>query len=217
MNTEIAQAIHDAKKIYEKLGATVSSITLPALDYGAAAYFIISRAEAASNLARFDGIRYGMRAPETNSLTELYQKTRHDGFGQEVRKRIMVGNYVLSAGHAGQFYENAKRVVRLMRHELLQAFSKTVDIIMMPTCSVPAFPFGAFNMNKLQMDLQDYFTCPANLIGVPAISIPGGFTKSGLPIGLQLMAKHLDDELLLKVAHAYEQQTDWHTRHPAGY
>jgi aspartyl-tRNA(Asn)/glutamyl-tRNA(Gln) amidotransferase subunit A len=129
----------------------------------------------------------------------------------------MVGNYVLSAGHAGQFYENAKRVVRLMRHEILQAFSETVDIIMMPTCSVPAFAFGAFNMNKLQMDLQDYFTCPANLIGIPAMSIPGGFTASGLPIGLQLMAKHLDDELLLKVAHAYEQHTDWHTRHPEGY
>ncbi|RTL07039.1 Asp-tRNA(Asn)/Glu-tRNA(Gln) amidotransferase subunit GatA [Candidatus Dependentiae bacterium] len=216
MDAEVTQAIYEAKKVYEQLGAHVSSISLPTLDYGAAAYFIISRAEAASNLARFDGIRYGMRSEATN-LSDLYQKTRHDGFGPEVRKRIMVGNYVLSAGHAGQFYENAKRAVRLMRHEILETFKNTVDIIMMPTCSMPAFRFNAFDGNKLQMDLQDYFTCPANLIGIPAVSIQAGFTKTQLPIGLQLMAKHLDDQLLLQVAHAYQQVTDWHTKTPTGY
>lgn len=216
MDPEITQAIYEAKKVYEKLGAQVSSISLPTLDYGAAAYFIISRAEAASNLARFDGVRYGMRADASN-LSELYQKTRHDGFGPEVRKRIMVGNYVLSAGHAGQFYENAKRAVRLMRHEMLETFKNSVDIVMMPTSSMPAFTFNAFDKNKLQMDLQDYFTCPANLVGIPAISIQAGFTKAHLPIGLQLMAKHLDDELLLQVAHAYQQVTDWHTQKPNGF
>lgn len=216
MDPEITQAIYQAKKVYEQLGAHISSISLPTLDYGAAAYFIISRAEAASNLARFDGVRYGLRA-EASNLAELYQKTRHDGFGPEVRKRIMVGNYVLSAGHAGQFYENAKRAVRLMRHEMLETFKNSVDIIMMPTSSMPAFTFNAFDANKLQMDLQDYFTCPANLIGIPAISIQAGFTKAGLPIGLQLMAKHLNDELLLQVAHAYQQVTDWHTQKPNGF
>lgn len=216
MDPEITQAMYNAKKVYEDLGASVTSISLPMLDYGAATYFIISRAEAASNLARFDGVRYGMRA-EAATLSELYQKTRHDGFGAEVRKRIMVGNYVLSAGHAGQFYENAKRAVRLMRHEMLEAFKNTVDIIMMPTSSIPAFTFNAFDTNKLQMDLQDYFTCPANLIGIPALSIQAGFTKSNLPIGLQLMAKHLDDQLLLQVAHAYQKVTDWHMQKPKGF
>jgi aspartyl-tRNA(Asn)/glutamyl-tRNA(Gln) amidotransferase subunit A len=217
MDLEIADAVINAKKVYEDLGATIKSIKLPMLDFGAAAYFIISRAEAASNLARFDGVRYGMRAHDVANLSELYQKTRHDGFGPEVRKRIMVGNYVLSAGHAAQFYENAKRVVRLMRHEMLQAFTHEVDVVLMPTSSVPPFQFGAFAMNKLQMDLQDYFTCPANLVGIPAISVPAGFTKADLPIGMQLMTKHLEDELLLCVAHAYEQKTEWHMQRPKGY
>jgi aspartyl-tRNA(Asn)/glutamyl-tRNA(Gln) amidotransferase subunit A len=216
MDQEISAAVSKAADLFVELGATIKKVQLPILDYGAATYFIVSRAEAASNLARFDGIRYGVRSKDATSLSDVYQNTRHDGFGPEVRKRIMVGNYVLSAGHAGQFYENAKRVIRLMRHDMNEAF-KDVDILLLPTHSVPAFPFGAYSLNKLQMDLQDYFTCQANLTGVPAISVPCGFTKTKLPIGMQLMAPHLQEELLLQVAHAYEQRTQWHTMHPDGY
>lgn len=216
MDKEVVAAIEKAIEQYQKLGATVSSVTLPTFDYSAAAYFIISRAEAASNLARFDGIRYGMRASDAKNLKELYCKTRHDGFGQEVKVRIMVGNYVLSAGHAGEYYENAKKVQRLIRAEMVNIF-KDVDILIMPTHPAPAFKIGAFDTDKLQMDLQDYFTCPMNLSGNPAISIPCGFSQTGLPIGMQLVGSHLSEATLFKVADAYQQQTSWHTMHPKGF
>lgn len=216
IDPEIVSSLEESVKVFEQLGAHISHVTLPILDYSAAAYFIISRAEAASNLARFDGIKYGVRAQDVGSLSSLYGNSRHDGFGDEVRKRIMVGNYVLSAGHAGQFYENARRVIRLMRQAIVDTF-KNVDILLTPTHPVPAFPLGAYNLDKLQMDLQDYFTCPANLVGVPAISVPCGFTKNKLPIGMQLVAPHLREDLLLQAAHAYQQKTAWHTMHPDGF
>ncbi|MFI5332982.1 MAG: Asp-tRNA(Asn)/Glu-tRNA(Gln) amidotransferase subunit GatA [Candidatus Babeliales bacterium] len=213
MDPEIVKAIEDAIQVLTTLGAQVKRITLPTLDYSAATYFIVSRAEAASNLARFDGVRYGLRA-KTKTLGDMYAQTRHDGFGPEVRKRILVGNYVLSAGHAAQFYINAKKVQQLMAQEFTHAFAD-VDLLVMPTHPIPAFKFGAFDVDPLQMDLQDYFTCTANLIGVPAISIPCGFTANSLPIGFQLVAPHLAEEMLLSVAHAYEQETPWHTMHPS--
>jgi aspartyl-tRNA(Asn)/glutamyl-tRNA(Gln) amidotransferase subunit A len=213
INPEILAKTKEAIATFQKLGAVISDVSLPSFDYSAAAYFIISRAEAASNLARFDGIRYGNRSDRAKKLSEIYSFTRHDGFGSEVRKRILVGNYVLSAGHAGQFYENAKRVVRLMRQEVLDVFT-SVDLLIMPTSSVPAFGLGAYSNNKLEMDLQDYFTCPANLTGIPAISLPCGFTQTGLPIGFQLMAGHLQEGLLLQASHAYQTETDWHEKHP---
>lgn len=213
MDPEIVAAIEAGIKEFEKLGAKIKNIELPTLSYSAAAYFILSRAEAASNLARFDGVRYGMRNKDAKTLAEMYCKTRHDGFGPEVRSRIMVGNYVLSAGHSGQFYDNAKVVQNLIRHEFMQAF-KDVDMLIMPVHPAPAFTFGAFDIDKLQMDLQDYFTCPANLAGVPALSIPCGFTQSGMPIGMQLIGPHVSEGLLYRAAYAYEQQTSWHTMHP---
>ncbi len=213
VDSEIVSAIEAAIKVLEQLGAKVKKVTLPTMDYSAAAYFILSRAEAASNLARFDGVRYGMRDKDVKSLTEMYSNTRHDGFGQEVKSRILVGNYVLSSGHAGEFYEHAKIVQRLIRREFLEAF-KDVDVLVLPTHPIPAFSFGAFDVNKLQMDLQDYFTCPTNLAGIPAISIPCGFTKNNLPIGFQLVGSHLSEELIYQTAHAYEQNTPWHTMHP---
>lgn len=212
MDPDIVRAIEQAIEVLEKLGARIKRITLPTLDYSAATYFIVSRAEAASNLARFDGVRYGLRA-KTKTLGDMYAQTRHDGFGPEVRKRILVGNYVLSAGHAAQFYNNAKKVQQLMAQEFAQAFAD-VDLLVMPTHPIPAFTFGAFDVDPLQMDLQDYFTCAANLVGIPAISIPCGFTASSLPIGFQLVGSHLSEELIFKVAHAYEQQTPWHTMNP---
>ena len=213
MNEEIVVAVHDAIKELEQLGAKIKPIMLPTLDYATAAYFILSRAEAASNLARFDGVRYGMRDKKVKTLAAMYADTRHDGFGSEVKTRIMVGNYVLSAGHAGEFYANAKIVQRLIRREFIDAF-KDVDLLLMPTQPAPAFTFGAFDVNKLQMDLQDYFTCPMNLAGIPAISIPCGFTKNKLPIGFQLIGPHLSEELIFQVANTYQQNTAWHKMYP---
>ena len=213
MDEEISVAVNGTIKQLEQLGAKIKPIELSTLDYATAAYFILSRAEAASNLARFDGVRYGMRDKKEKTLTAMYSNTRHDGFGTEVKTRIMVGNYVLSAGHAGEFYANAKAVQRLIRREFIDAF-KEVDLLLMPTHPVPAFTFGAFDVNKLQMDLQDYFTCPMNLAGIPAISIPCGFTKNKLPIGFQLIGPHLSEELIFQVANAYQKSTDWHNMHP---
>lgn len=216
MDAEIVTAIEQAIKVYESLGAKIKRIKLPTVDYSAAVYFIVSRAEAASNLARFDGVRYGMRDKKAHTLNEMYLNTRHDGFGAEVRSRIMVGNYVLSAGHAGAFYEKATKVRGLICQEFMDAF-KDVDLMIMPTHPAPAFKIGSFDQDKLQMDLQDYFTCPMNLAGIPAISIPGGMTKQNLPIGFQLVGPHLSESLIFKAAHAFEQATQWHTIRPAGY
>ncbi len=205
----IEQAIIDL----EKAGVVVKRMQLPALDYAAATYFVLSRAEAASNLARFDGVRYGYRASDISNLEEMYTKTRHDGLGLEVRVRMMVGNYVLSSGHAGKYYNNAKHVQRLIRHEFNEAFAD-VDMLLMPSQACPAFKFGAYDDNKLQMDLQDYFTAAVNLAGVPGISIPCGFNDNGLPIGFQLIGPHLSENALFQVGHAYQQITDWHTKNP---
>lgn len=216
MDPEIVTAIESAIKVYEQMGATIVPISLPTLDYSAATYFIISRAEAASNLARFDGVRYGLRNKQADTLEKMYSSTRSLGFGNEVKMRIIVGNYVLSAGHAGAFYDNAKKVQRLMRSEFAATF-KDVDLLLMPTHPTPAFTFGAFDHDKLQMDLQDYFTCAANLAGIPAISLPCGFSSGGLPIGFQLLGSHLSESLLYQSAYAYESKTDWHTMHPKGF
>lgn len=212
MDPEIAAAIETAIKEYEKLGATIKKISLPSLEYGAATYFIISRAEAASNLARFDGVRYGLRA-DVDELHEMYLKTRHDGFGSEVKARIIVGNYVLSAGHAGQYYQKANTARAIIRSEFMDAF-KSVDVMLMPTHSISPFKFGSFEVDKLAMDLQDNFTCTANLAHIPALSIPCGFTKERLPIGLQLIGPDFSEELLYQTAYAYEQVTPWHTYKP---
>jgi aspartyl-tRNA(Asn)/glutamyl-tRNA(Gln) amidotransferase subunit A len=213
LDSEVKQIVEDASKQFEGMGATVTPVSLPALDYSAATYFIISRAEAASNLARFDGVRYGHRSTKSKDLAELYTNSRSEGFGKEVQVRMLVGNYVLSAGHAGQFYNNAKLVQNLIRKEFHDTF-QNFDLLIMPTQSVPAFNFGAYDNNKLQMDLQDYFTAGMNLAGIPAMSIPCGFTKANMPIGMQLIGPHLSEELLFKVGHAYQQVTDWHKKHP---
>lgn len=216
VDPEIASAVENAIKVLENLGGTIKRIALPTFDYSAAAYFILSRAEAASNLARFDGVRYGMRNKKATTLTQMYRSTRHDGFGDEVRSRIIVGNYVLSSGHSGEFYENAKKVQRLMRCEITDTF-KNVDVIIMPTHSTPAFKLGTYDASKLQIDLQDYFTCPVNITGVPAISVPCGITKNNLPIGFQIIGPHLSEELLYKVAYAFEHITQWHTMRPPAF
>lgn len=212
LNPEIRQATLNALESYEKMGATLVPISLKTLAYSAACYFIISRAEAASNLARFDGVRYGLRH-KASTLTDMYEQSRQEGFGKEVTTRILIGNYVLSVGHAGRFYHNAQRVRSAIREEFKAAFSQ-VDLLAMPTHSVPAFVVGEYDNDKLAMDLQDYFTCPVNLAGVPALSFPIGFTQDKKPIGMQLVGPHLSEELIFKNAYAYEQQHTWHTMHP---
>ncbi len=216
VDPDMVQAIENSIATLQKLGATIERVSLPSMDYGAAIYFIISRAEAASNLARFDGVRYGLRDKNADTLVAMYEKSRQEGFGTEVKKRIMIGNYVLSVGHAGEFYANAVKAQKIMRAEFNEMFKK-VDLLLAPTSPTQAFKFGAFDDNKLQMDLQDYFTCPSNITGIPAISIPCGFSKDHLPFGLQLMGPHLSEALLYQVAHAYEQATPWHTMHPKGF
>ncbi len=216
IDPEIQEAVTQALKQFEALGARIKYIKLPTLDYAAAAYFILSRAEAASNLSRFDGVRYGLRAADAQSLLDTYCQTRHDGFGDEVKSRIMIGNYVLSAGHADQFYKKAQAVKQQIRAEFLKAF-EDVSMIVMPTHPAPAFTFGAFDVNKLQMDLQDYFTCPLNIAGIPGISLPCGFTQSQMPIGFQIIGPHRSEELLLNAACAYQKVTPWHTMHPHGF
>lgn len=216
VDPEVREAIEKAIAEYEKMGAIIKRIKMPIMDYAAAVYFILSRAEAASNLARFDGVRYGLRNKAAKSLSEMYTSTRHDGFGQEVKARIMTGNYVLSVGHAAEFYNNAKKVQRMMHYEYAQKF-KDVDMIISPVTPAPAFKFGAFDENRLQMDLQDYFTCSVNIAGIPAISVPCGFTKNNLPIGFQLIGPHLSEGRLYQTAYAYEQVTPWHTMHPEAF
>ena len=215
MDPEVVAAIDTAIAQFEKLGATIKKVSMPILDYSAAVYFIVSRAEAASNLGRFDGVRYGLRSKNAQSLEQMYSNTRKEGFGQEVRNRIMVGNYVLSAGHADAYYKKAKHVQAMIRQAFIDIY-KDVTLLLMPTSPMTAFKFGAFDQDKLQMDLQDYFTCSVNLAGNAAISIPCGFSKDNLPIGFQLIAPHLGEEVMFKAAYAYEQKTPWHTMHPKG-
>ncbi len=213
MDPEVLQLIENSIAEYKKLGAHIEHVKIPSFDYSAAVYFIISRAEAASNLARYDGVRYGYRSKQANTLNDLYCNSRRDGFGDQVQRRILIGNYVLSAGHAAEFYGNACKVRALMQRELMDMF-KHIDVLLLPVSAAPAFKLGEFAENPLQMDLQDYFTCPANLTGAPAIALPCGFTKDNLPVGFQLMGPHLSEELLFQTAYAYEQITPWHTKHP---
>lgn len=201
-----------AIKELEALGATIKRVRLPSMDHGAAVYFIVSRAEAASNLSRYDGVRYGYRSPNAENLLDLYERTRAEGFGYEVKRRIMIGNFVLSAGHADAYYKSAKIVQAMMRQEFLDAF-KDVDLLFLPTAPCIAFKFGAFADNPLQMDLQDYFTAPINLAGLPGISVPCGFVD-GMPVGMQLVGPHESEELILQTAYAYEQAHEWHTKYP---
>ncbi len=213
LDPQVKASTLEAVQALQKAGAVISEIDLTTLDYGAATYFIISRAEAASNLSRFDGVRYGYRSEDAKNLEQLYTKSRSEGFGTEVKVRMMIGNYVLSAGYAAKFYNNAQKVQSLIRQDFAQAFSK-VDLLLMPSQACPAFEIGKFDNDKLQMDLQDYFLCSANLAGVPAISIPSGFSKDNLPLGFQLIGPHASEQLLFQVGHAYQQMTDWHKKHP---
>lgn len=213
MNPEVEKAVKDAIDSFRKWGAEIQRISLPHTEYAVAIYYIIATAEASSNLARYDGVKYGFRAKGYRDLMEMYTQTRAEGFGKEVKRRIILGTYVLSAGYYEAYYRKASQVRTLMRKDFDEAFQK-VDVIMSPTAPTPAFRIGEKTEDPLQMYLSDIHTIPVNLAGIPAISIPCGFSREGLPIGLQVMGKHFDEGGLLRVAYTFEQNTDFHLRKP---
>lgn len=216
VNIEVKKSFENAIKQLEKLGAKIKYIDLPDLKYGISVYFIISRAEAASNLARFDGSLYGMRNMDAEELKEMYVKTRHDGFGIEVKRRLLMGNYVLSTGHKDSLYKKADHLRAMIRAEFEQAF-KSVDLLISPTASTLPFKLESTSKDPLKMYLSDYFTVPNCITGNPALSLPSGFSKEGLPIGFQFIGPRLSEELIYQVAYAFEQSTDFHTKTPKGF
>jgi aspartyl-tRNA(Asn)/glutamyl-tRNA(Gln) amidotransferase subunit A len=213
MDPEVDRAVRDAVKTLESFGATVKEISLPQTEYCLAVYYVLAPSEASSNLARFDGVRYGYRASGTTNLLELYEKTRGEGFGPEVKRRIMIGAYALSAGYYEAYYGKAQKVRTLIKQDFDKAF-QDVDVIATPTTPSAAFKAGDKAQDPLQMYLSDIFTISCNLAGLPGISIPCGFTKERLPIGLQLLGKTFDEGTLLALAHRYGQVTDFHKQVP---
>lgn len=213
LDPEVNNAVLDAVKLLEKLGASVLEISLPHTEYAVATYYIIATAEASANLARFDGIRYGLRV-DGSDLFELYCKTRGKGFGSEVKRRILLGTYVLSSGYYDAYYLRAQKVRTLIRNDFIEAFKK-VDVIVTPTTPTPAFKLGEKSGDPLQMYLSDVFTISCNLAGICGVSIPCGFTaQPKLPIGLQILGKHFDELTILNTAFAFQQATDWHKQFP---
>jgi len=199
---------------YERLGATTVEVSLPNSHLSVPAYYVIAPAEASSNLSRFDGVRYGYRAPDYGSLDDMYMKSRAQGFGAEVKRRIMIGAYVLSHGYYDAYYLQAQRIRRLIANDFVEAF-KYCDVIMGPTSPSTAFKLGEKAADPVQMYLSDIYTIAVNLAGLPGMSVPCGFV-GGLPVGLQLIGNYFSEAQLLNVAHRYQQATDWHQRRPAG-
>ncbi len=213
LDAEVGAAVRAAAKAYEKLGATLVDVSLPHTRYALATYYLIAPAEASSNLARYDGVRYGLRAADAPGLQALYARTRAQGFGPEVKRRIMLGTYALSAGYYDAYYLKAQKVRTLIRQDFTDAFAQ-VDAILCPTSPVPAFKLGEKLDDPLAMYLMDVFTLPCNLAGLPGLSIPCGFTRAGLPLGLQLLGRPFDEARLLQVARAFEREHDFHQRRP---
>jgi aspartyl-tRNA(Asn)/glutamyl-tRNA(Gln) amidotransferase subunit A len=212
---QVRRAYERALEVLRSAGATIVDIELPHAKYAVPVYYLVCTAEASSNLARYDGVKYGYRTPAVNdSLKEMYSRTRDDGFGPEVKRRIMLGTYVLSAGYYDAFYLKALQVRTLLRRDYEVAFER-VDVVAMPTMPTPPFKLGEKSSDPLQMYLGDIFTVSANLAGLPGISVPCGFSSDGLPIGFQLMGRMFDEVTMLRVADAYERATEWHARTPA--
>ena len=216
IDPQVRTAIDVAVKQLNSLGAEIIEVSLPSTEYAVAAYYIIATAEASANLARFDGVRYGYRAQNPKDVLDLYGRTREEGFGPEVKRRIILGTYVLSSGYYDAYYLRAQKVRELIRRDFASAFEK-VDALISPTSPVAAFKLGERAADPLQMYLADIFTIAANLAGICGISVPCGFAELNghrLPIGLQLLGKPLDEARILQIAHAYEQSTDWHKARP---
>ena len=206
------EQVRNAIREYEKLGATVKEVSLPNAKLAIAAYYVIAPAEASANLSRFDGVRYGYRCEDPKDLMDMYTRTRAEGFGNEVKRRILVGSYALSAGYFDAYYLKAQKVRRLIQQDFINAF-KEVDVLMSPVSPTPAFKLGEKNTDPVSMYLEDVFTIAINLAGIPAMSVPAGFVD-GLPVGLQIIGDYFSEARLLNAAHQFQQVTDWHQREP---
>lgn len=215
LDPRIADLVMASVDELKKLGAVVKEVSLPNLQHAIPAYYVIAPAEASSNLSRFDGVRFGYRCEDPKDLTDLYKRSRGEGFGPEVQRRIMVGAYALSAGYYDAYYLQAQKIRRLIKNDFMSAFAE-VDVILGPTTPNPAWKIGAKNADPVSAYLEDFYTITANLAGLPGLSMPAGFAE-GLPVGVQLLAPYFQEGRLLNVAHQYQQVTDWHTRSPAGF
>jgi aspartyl-tRNA(Asn)/glutamyl-tRNA(Gln) amidotransferase subunit A len=214
IDPEVEASVRKAADVLKQNGARIKEISLPHTKYAVACYYIVAPAEASANLARYDGIRYGLRASGKMDLNDLFEASRSEGFGPEVTLRIIVGTYVLSSGYYDAYYLKAQRVRTLIKDDFLEAF-ESCDAVLAPVTPTPPFKLGEKTDDPIQMYLNDIFTIPVNLAGLPGLAIPCGFSKSGLPIGMQLIGKPLDEMTLLNIGYAYEQMTDWHERSPA--
>jgi aspartyl-tRNA(Asn)/glutamyl-tRNA(Gln) amidotransferase subunit A len=213
LDAEVRQAVETAQATYRDLGAEIVEVSLPHTDYAVACYYLIATAEASSNLARYDGVRFGLRLDRGQGLIDMFSASRAAGFGPEVKRRIMLGTYALSSGYYDAYYLKAQKVRTLIRQDFLDAFAQ-VDVLLTPVAPTAAFRLGEKTADPLQMYLSDIFTIPVNLAGTCAMSLPSGATTAGLPIGLQLIGRPFDEATLLQTAHAFEQATDWHKRKP---
>ena len=207
----VQKALENAIETYKKLGCEIVEISLQKLKYSIGIYYILATAECSSNLARFDGVRYGYRHPDAQNLMELYTKSRAEGFGSEVKRRIMLGTYALSSGYYDAYYKKAQQMRALVTEEFKEAF-KQVDVLISPTCPNTAFELGAKSSDPLAMYLTDIATISCNLAGLPGISVPAGFDESGMPIGLQILAPQLQETKLLNFAYRFEQANDFYTK-----
>ncbi|MDH0748378.1 Asp-tRNA(Asn)/Glu-tRNA(Gln) amidotransferase subunit GatA [Pseudomonas sp. GD03842] len=215
LDPRIADLVMASVEELKKLGAVVKDVSLPNLQHAIPAYYVIAPAEASSNLSRFDGVRFGYRCEDPKDLTDLYKRSRGEGFGPEVQRRIMVGAYALSAGYYDAYYLQAQKIRRLIKNDFMNAF-QDVDVILGPTTPNPAWKIGAKNADPIAEYLEDFYTITANLAGLPGLSMPAGFAD-GLPVGVQLLAPYFQEGRLLNVAHQYQQVTDWHLRAPTGF
>ncbi|MED5609848.1 Asp-tRNA(Asn)/Glu-tRNA(Gln) amidotransferase subunit GatA [Pseudomonas sp. JH-2] len=215
LDSRIADAVLAVVEQLKQLGAVVKDISLPNMRHAIPAYYVIAPAEASSNLSRFDGVRYGYRCAEPKDLQDLYKRSRAEGFGAEVKRRIMVGTYALSAGYYDAYYLKAQKIRRLIKNDFVSAFGE-VDVILGPTTPNPAWKLGTKNDDPVAQYLEDIYTITANLAGIPGLSMPAGFVD-GLPVGVQLLAPYFQEGRLLNVAHQYQQVTDWHKQAPAGF
>ncbi|MFZ0007567.1 MAG: Asp-tRNA(Asn)/Glu-tRNA(Gln) amidotransferase subunit GatA [Steroidobacteraceae bacterium] len=215
LEPENERRVREALEVYSRLGAKVSEVSLPNLPLSVPVYYVVAPAECSSNLARYDGVRFGHRCESPRDLLDLYRRSRGEGFGAEVKRRIMTGTYVLSAGYYDAYYLKAQRVRQLIAADFARAF-ESVDVLMGPTTPTPAFALGAKTADPITMYLNDIYTIGANLAGLPGVSIPCGFVAD-LPVGLQIVGPHFGEARILAAAHAFQRATDWHTRVPAGY
>lgn len=212
-NPDVDRCMCEAREVFESLGASFVELSLPHLDYGLAAYYIIAPSEASSNLARYDGVKYGYRADEFDGMIDMYCKTRAEGFGPEVKRRIMLGTFALSSGYYDAYYLKAAKVRTLITQDFKNAFEKC-DAIMCPVAPTPPFKIGEKIDDPIQMYLTDVFTIPVNMAGLPGISVPGGLSADGLPLGVQLIAPHFEEGRLIQLAHAFQNETDHHLQRP---